>query len=174
MTLQLLPTIEQLRERFVPLDTPRVLTLPDELTEALDNVTGELEMAALWLGDIEELIGSRQAIRLMRRRWRRCYRGDEFDPSLDLLRWVLDECTEQAETLTGALAVLLDPVRGSRTRYGKRTGVYAHTPYDWGKCGTPAGYQAHRRRGQDCEACRKAAARYEADRRRRSSSIGSL
>ena len=38
-------------------------------------------------------------------------------------------------------------------------------PLDWAKCGTPANYQAHLRRGEKpCEACRKAQNRDRVDR----------
>jgi len=74
--------------------------------------------------------------------------------------------------LTGALAILLELPRNSRTRYGVKTGILVKTPLDWTKCGTPANYQAHRRRGQDaCQACRKAVARYNADRRQLRKSV---
>lgn len=177
MTLQFqhLPTVEQLRERFVPLDTPRVLTLPDELRESLDEITGDLDMASWYLGDMQDVLDSGRANRLLRRRSIKldCGEGLDLEP-LYTLQWLLEESAEQVEALTGALGVLLEPVRDSRTRYGVRTGILATAPYDWGKCGTPAAYQAHRRRGQDCQVCRKAAARYEADRRRRSGTVGAL
>ena len=177
MTLQFqhLPTIEQLRERFVPLDTPRVLTLPDELRESLDEITSDLDLASWYLGDMQDVLDSGRANRLLRRRGIKLDRGEGLDlEPLDTLQWLLDESTKQAEMLTASLAVLLEPVRDSRTRYGLRTGILATAPYDWGRCGTPAAYQAHRRRGQDCQVCRKAVARYEADRRRPSGTVGAL
>lgn len=152
-------------------------TVADQLSQALELIDGDLILAACWLNDVETLLVDPRAIRLANRRIgrRNLDRGAGLDlEALDTLRWLLEEGTEQVAALTGALGVLLEPVRDSNTRYGRKTGILVRTPLDWGRCGTPANYQAHRRRGQDCEICRKAVARYEADRRRRSSTVGQL
>jgi hypothetical protein len=152
-------------------------TVPGQLADELADLKLALRLAACYLGDVETLLDDPRATRLAACRIgrRNLDQGARLDlESLDILQWLLEEGTEQVEALTGALGVLTEPVRDSRTHYGVETGILANAPYDWGRCGTPAAYQAHRRRGQDCQACRKAAARYEAERRRCPGSVGAL
>jgi hypothetical protein len=165
MTLQLhsAPVDELRRLELKLLPTP---TVADNLRVGLAEINYSLECARGNVGYISDVIRSDRARRLARRRGVAIIADTAVVlDMLDILEWVLGEALGQRYELTGALGALLEPVRTSKTRYGRRTGVFAHAPYDWGKCGTPAGYQAHRRRGQDCALCRKAATRYEADRR---------
>jgi hypothetical protein len=141
-------------------------TVADDLRETLEFVAGDLDLVDCWLSGVETILDSARATRLMRRRGFR----DGFDlQALDTLHLLLDEAVEQAEELTQVLTPLLEPVRGPGTRYGKRHGVFPRTPINTSKCGSTAGYQQHRRRGQNaCPAC-KWAARVDGRRRRQRS-----
>jgi hypothetical protein len=145
-------------------------TLADDLREALGELDSSLGEASACLSYIEEdLLDSVRASRLARRRQSSVI--SDVAPVLQLFVWFLDEGLQQVEGLTEALAVLLEPPHTGRN-YGRRYGVYVRTPLDWTRCGTPANYWAHRRRGQDaCRACKKAVARYNADRRWRRKSL---
>jgi hypothetical protein len=139
-------------------------TLADDLREALAEFDDNLDGTSASVGYIFDLLDDPRATRLAACRIGRCNldRGAYLD-WLHTLRWLLDEGVEQAEALPGALAMLLEPPRSNRTRYGRKTGIFVNAPLDWTRCGTPANYRAHLRRGQDaCQACRKAIARYNA------------
>jgi len=138
-------------------------TLADDLHRWLAEIFDRLETAACYLGDVRDAVDGARASRLARRR--RSSVITDVAPVLELFDWFLSEGLGQVDELTYALDTLLEPPHSARTRYGRKTGVFATAPYDWSRCGTPAAYQAHRRRGQDCRACRKAVARYNADRK---------
>ena len=148
-----------------------VATVADDLNELLTETGQHLDEATDNVGYLTRVIRSKRARRLARRR-NAAIVADAAAPMLETFDWVLAEALGQLDEVTAALGVLLEPPRSRRTRYGRKHGIYATAPYDWTKCGTPAAYQAHRRRGQDCQVCRKAVARYEADRRRRTSTVG--
>lgn len=138
-------------------------TLADDLREVLDELSNSLDEASASVDYIEQdLLDSTRASRLARRRESSVL--TDVAPVLRLFGWFLDEGLTQVDELTNALGPLLEPPHTGR--YGRRHGIYARTPLDWTKCGTPANYQCHRRRGQDaCQACKKAVARYNADRK---------
>jgi hypothetical protein len=143
------------------------ISAPDELRESLEEVTNQLEQATWSVADLCGLLDSRPvhalAVRRIGRRNIERGQGWGLEP-LETLEWLQEESAEQVELLTDALGFLLEPVRTSKTRYGKRSGIFPRAPYS-GSCGSWATYQAHRRRGQDCEVCKKAAREYNASRR---------
>jgi hypothetical protein len=140
-------------------------TLAGDLREALDELEDGLINASTSEGYVWDLLDSTRASRIARRRG---IDGSLNPEPLDTLRWLLDEGADQIEQLTRVLGPLLEPPHTGRN-YGRKYGVYVRTPLDWTRCGTPANYWCHRRRGQEaCRACKKAVARYEAGRRRKS------
>ncbi len=141
-------------------------TVADELHEVLVETDDCLNLVLGNIGYLTEVIRGKRARRLARRR--HAATTADTAPLLDTLDWVLSEALDQLEELTGVLVPLLEPPRGSQTRYGLQTGIFPYTPFH-GACGTPGGYQQHRRRGEDCQPCRKAACEYNAERRRAAS-----
>jgi hypothetical protein len=138
-------------------------TLADDLRESLAELSDHLETADCYLGDIRDAVDSPRASRLAHRR--RSPVIADTAPVLELFDWFLSEGLGQVDELTDALGTLLEPPHTGRN-YGRKYGVYVRAPLDWTRCGTPANYWAHRRRGQDaCRACKKAVARYNAHRR---------
>jgi hypothetical protein len=141
-------------------------TVSDDLREVLRTFEYGLLAACDAVSEVGDLLDSPRATRLARRRGSTVI--TDVGPMLQLLAWFVSEGREQAEQLTGVLGPLLEPPHTGRN-YGHKHGVYVRTPLDWTRCGAPANYWCHRRRGQEaCRACKKAVARYEADRRRKS------
>jgi hypothetical protein len=159
-------TIDQLRELAAKLfqDHVPVPTVAADLNESLTETNECLELALGNVGYLTDVIRSKRARRLARRR--NAAIAADTAPVLDTFDWVLGEALDQLYELTGVLGPLLEPPRSSRTRYGRRTGIFITKALDPTRCGTPAGYRAHLRRGQDaCQPCRKAIVRYNADHR---------
>ena len=141
-------------------------TVAGDLNEALTEANECLEIALSDVGYLADVIRSKRARRLARRR-NAAIVLPASAPVLDTFDWVLREALDQLDELTGSLTSLLEPPRSSETRYGRKHGIYARTPLDPTKCGTVGGYHAHFRRGQDaCRPCKKAIARYNAEQRR--------
>jgi hypothetical protein len=166
MSIQTQPvtvTDNQLRELITRLAGPPQTTLADDLRESLTEISGNLELAAWYLGEIRETVASTRAARLARRR--RSSAIADVAPVLGLFGWFLDEGLGQVDELTNALGTLLEPPHSGGVRYGRLTGIFPYTPSDPSRCGTWAGYQQHRRRGEDCPVCREAARIYSAGRR---------
>jgi hypothetical protein len=137
-----------------------------ELQEAFDELYTGLEGANLALVLAEELLESPRVTRLANRRKLNAVIPG-VQPQLRLFDWLLSEALDQWELVTGELLELLEAPRSGQTRYGLKTGIFPRTPVDWAKCGTAANYHQHRRRGQDCPRCRKAAVHANAERRAR-------
>ncbi len=147
---------------------PQPATVADDLHEALEELDDNLDRTSASVEYIFDLLDDPRATRLVacRIRRRNLDRGAGLDlESLYTLRWLLDEGMDQGKGLPEMLGLLLEPPHSGRN-YGRKHGVYATTPLDWARCGTPANYHAHRRRGQDaCRACKKAHSRYNAEHR---------
>jgi hypothetical protein len=137
--------------------------MSDDLRETLDAFGCGLLAADAAVSEVGNLLDSPHASRLARRRGSTVL--TDVPPVLQLLAWFVSEGGEQLVQLTEVLGPLLEPPHTGHN-YGRKYGVYVRTPLDWTRCGTPANYHAHWRRGQEaCRACRKAHARYNAEHR---------